>query len=216
MLQSLASISPTRVKSLVIGSWPKLSRAGLTELSQGALVRCPAERRALCEMLLRLDPGWLVLADAPEPSLRLLLTCARQIRPGIRVAVLGPPDDFERCQRWLRRGASVYLEQDSTAQRLARAIELAASLGVIVTDESFQRLARAREAELRSSLVIEPLTARESGILELVRAGLRNLEIARALGVKESTVEFHVGNLLKKLGAANRTEAVSRFNQLGL
>jgi two-component system nitrate/nitrite response regulator NarL len=51
------------------------------------------------------------------------------------------------------------------------------------------------------------LTERELEVLRLVTEGLSNKEIARKLEVKERTVEFHVGNILKKLGVASRVEA---------
>ena len=53
------------------------------------------------------------------------------------------------------------------------------------------------------------LTSRELDILRLMVAGLSNPEIARKLFVSRSTVKFHVSNILVKLGAASRTEAVS-------
>jgi DNA-binding NarL/FixJ family response regulator len=55
-----------------------------------------------------------------------------------------------------------------------------------------------------------PLTARESEVIELVGTGATNNEIASALVISESTVKSHVKHILRKLGAANRAEAVSR------
>jgi DNA-binding NarL/FixJ family response regulator len=55
-----------------------------------------------------------------------------------------------------------------------------------------------------------PLTARELEVIELVSSGATNQEIAGALVISESTVKSHVKHILRKLGAANRAEAVSR------
>ena len=55
-----------------------------------------------------------------------------------------------------------------------------------------------------------PLTAREREVISLVSSGATNLEIANALVISESTVKSHVKHILRKLGAANRAEAVSR------
>ena len=55
-----------------------------------------------------------------------------------------------------------------------------------------------------------PLTAREREVIELVSSGATNQEIANALVISESTVKSHVKHILRKLGAANRAEAVSR------
>ena len=60
------------------------------------------------------------------------------------------------------------------------------------------------------------LTARELEILALLAAGTPNPRIAEELVVTVDTVKKHVSHLLAKLGAANRTEAVTRARQLGL
>src|SRR5262249_47855635 len=62
----------------------------------------------------------------------------------------------------------------------------------------------------------EPLTDRETDVLRLIAAGKPNERIARELVVTVHTVKNHVSHLLAKLGAANRTEAVTRARQLGL
>jgi len=62
----------------------------------------------------------------------------------------------------------------------------------------------------------EPLTDRETDVLRLIAAGESNQRIARELVVTLDTVKKHVSHLLRKLGAANRTEAVTRARQVGL
>ena len=64
--------------------------------------------------------------------------------------------------------------------------------------------------------LVEPLTARELEVLRLLAAGTPNQRIAEELVVTLDTVKKHVSHLLGKLGAANRTEAVTRARQLGL
>lgn len=59
------------------------------------------------------------------------------------------------------------------------------------------------------------LTPREREILQLLGDGHSNREIAEQLHVSEKDVEYHVGNLLRKLGSRNRTGAVSRGYELG-
>jgi LuxR family maltose regulon positive regulatory protein len=66
------------------------------------------------------------------------------------------------------------------------------------------------------NLLIEELTERELEVLAHVAAGARNREIARNLNVSIKTVEFHLRNILGKLGARSRTEAVVRAWQLDL
>lgn len=55
----------------------------------------------------------------------------------------------------------------------------------------------------------EPLTPRESRVLELLRSGLSNKQIARAIAISEQTVKYHLKNIYGKLGAVGRTHAVA-------
>ena len=64
--------------------------------------------------------------------------------------------------------------------------------------------------------LVEQLTAREREVLVLLASGSPNPRIAEELVVTLDTVKKHVSHLLDKLGAANRTEAVTRARQLGL
>ena len=62
---------------------------------------------------------------------------------------------------------------------------------------------------------VETLTPREVDVLRLLARGQTNLEIARALVVREGTVKYHVKNILRKLGATSRADAVSRYARAG-
>jgi ATP/maltotriose-dependent transcriptional regulator MalT len=64
--------------------------------------------------------------------------------------------------------------------------------------------------------IVEPLTGRELEVLAMLAAGRSNQAIAGELVVTLDTVKKHVSHVLSKLGAANRTEAVSRARELGL
>ena len=64
--------------------------------------------------------------------------------------------------------------------------------------------------------LIDPLTSRELEVLQMLAAGKSNQAIAGQLVVTLDTVKKHVSHVLGKLGAANRTEAVTRARELGL
>lgn len=64
--------------------------------------------------------------------------------------------------------------------------------------------------------LLDPLTPRETEVLQLLAQGLPNKQIAQRLGISPNTVKFHVNALFSKLAAASRTEAVIRASQLGL
>jgi DNA-binding NarL/FixJ family response regulator len=63
--------------------------------------------------------------------------------------------------------------------------------------------------------VLDALTPREREVLQLLARGHTNLAIANALVVREGTVKYHVKNILRKLGATSRADAVSRYVRAG-
>ena len=65
-------------------------------------------------------------------------------------------------------------------------------------------------------LPMPPLTLREEEVLKLMAEGLRNKEIAARLSITERTATFHVGNVLSKLGADGRVEAIHFARRRGL
>jgi DNA-binding NarL/FixJ family response regulator len=65
-------------------------------------------------------------------------------------------------------------------------------------------------------VIVEELSDRERQVLHMVAGGARNHEIAGDLHITVKTVEFHVSNILGKLGARSRTEAVMRASRIGL
>jgi LuxR family transcriptional regulator, regulator of acetate metabolism len=66
-------------------------------------------------------------------------------------------------------------------------------------------------ANLGESAATDALTARELDVLRLLARGQTNLEIARQLVVREGTIKYHVKNILRKMGATSRADAVSRY-----
>ena len=69
---------------------------------------------------------------------------------------------------------------------------------------------------LRSSPLVEPLTAREREVLRLLMDGASNREIARHLVLSVNTVKKHVYNLCSKLGVQSRAQAIARARSLNL
>jgi DNA-binding NarL/FixJ family response regulator len=71
-------------------------------------------------------------------------------------------------------------------------------------------------ARLAEHLGDDDLTARELGVLRLIRDGYRNKQIADQLSISENTVNFHIKNLVDKLQANDRTHAVMIALRRGL
>jgi DNA-binding CsgD family transcriptional regulator len=107
----------------------------------------------------------------------------------------------------------------SVAQRLIEAAIFAARADNGISNEvDAQREVDAphRSAPHADLLPMPPLTLREEEVLKLMSEGLRNKEIAVRLGVTERTATFHVGNVLAKLGADGRVEAIHFARKRGL
>ena len=93
---------------------------------------------------------------------------------------------------------------------LAAARDTARSLGAVPLVEALDRLAPRRPRATTT------LTAREAEVLALVAEGRSNGEIGRALFISTKTASVHVSNILAKLGAASRGEAVAVARTAGL
>jgi len=126
--------------------------------------------------------------------------------PHVQVIALTSYKEEELVQGALRAGAISYLLKNVSAEELAQAIRAAYAGRPTLAPEAAQVLIRVTTHKDDPD---PGLTSRELDILRLMVAGLSNPEIAKKLFVSRSTVKFHVSNILMKLGAASRTEAVS-------
>jgi DNA-binding NarL/FixJ family response regulator len=109
------------------------------------------------------------------------------------------------------------MPRDAAPAEIAAAIESVASGLAVVTTEDLETLLPTAHMSMEEELAVgEPLTARETEVLTMLAEGAANKEIASRLRISEHTVKFHVSSILAKLGAATRTEAVSRGFKEGL
>ena len=114
--------------------------------------------------------------------------------------------------RILAQRAGGILPEEASSEEIIQAIK-AVALGLMVFDGAVIQLADSGSND-RSSR--EPLTPRETEVLNLLADGLGNREIAGRLHISEHTIKFHIRSILGKLGASTRTEAVSRGLRSGL
>ncbi len=125
--------------------------------------------------------------------------------PDVAIIALTSFDDDTLAQQALEAGAIGYLFKDVEEDELMSAIRLASQGRGVVAPEAMQALvARTRDED---DYAVD-LTTREQETLVLVARGLTNPQIAARLSISVSTVNFHVHNVLDKLGAKTRTEAV--------
>ncbi|HXR66146.1 MAG TPA: response regulator transcription factor [Ktedonobacteraceae bacterium] len=160
-----------------------------------------------------------------------ILACS----PGSRVVIFSASSEEQHMLRALQCGAIGYTTKDVSGDSLLNAIRRAAQdelympyplaarlLALLRTlkpeDEGTARDPRTRRTSAHKLRTVStgskkskrnlPLTRREREVLNLIRQGQRNREIARELRIAESTVHKHVQNIFEKLDARNRTEAL--------
>ena len=112
----------------------------------------------------------------------------------------------------MRAGAIGYLLKDTQAEELCRAIKAAAAGQVQLSPSVAARLLR----EVPAPQLPEPLTERETEVLQQLAQGKSNKEIAATLVIAEKTVRTHVSNILAKLDVTSRTQAVLHAVRSGL
>jgi DNA-binding NarL/FixJ family response regulator len=128
--------------------------------------------------------------------------------PDARVIILTTADSDGEIQRALRAGASGYVLKSMPKNEL---------LDVIRSVHSGRRYVPTQvAARLAEHLGEEDLTQRELEVLRLIRDGFRNKQIADRLAIAETTVNFHIKNLVEKLQANDRTHAVTIALRRGL
>lgn len=185
----------------------QLVRAGLITLLEAAadiqVAGEAADGRQALEAAKAASPD-VVLMDLSMPVLdgvaatRLLLAEL----PRTRVVALTSFSDRQRVTDVLAAGATGYVLKDSRPDDLLAAVRAAADGHVPLDPRVAAALLPSREVPLT-----EQLSEREKQVLRLVAAGLANKQIARRLGIAESTVKVHTGNIFRRIGVTDRTSA---------
>ncbi len=116
-----------------------------------------------------------------------------------RIVVFTAYDGDEDIYRGLRAGAKGYLLKDAEPD------ELFAAIRTVVSGKKYIPIAVG--AKLADRMSNPQLSDRESEVIRLIATGKSNHEISEILHISESTVKFHINNILGKLGVSDRTQA---------
>ena len=200
------------IRVLVVDDHP-LIRAGLgallaTQRDMQLVGEADTAERGL-ELFRALAPD-VVLMDLRLPGIDGLeaIRRLRAERHDARVIALTVYDGDADIQQALEAGALGYLLKDMLQDELLNAVRAVHAGRRAIPPTVAQRLAEFAGAP--------SLTEREREVLTLVATGLRNRDIAAAVGRTEETVKVHVKRVLAKLGASDRTEAVAIALRRGL
>jgi DNA-binding NarL/FixJ family response regulator len=131
--------------------------------------------------------------------------------PQTRIVVFSAYAGEERVASAFERGADSYVLKGTSSDELVAVVRAVAAGGTLIPAEIAAQLARAVRQPRR-----DRLTAREREILALLAEGLSNRGAGERLGIAERTVKFHVGEILARLGATNRAQAVAIAKQRGI
>jgi len=173
----------------------------------------PGETLAVVERtrptMVLLDMKLSPASDSDGLSLCALLT---KRYPGLGVLVLSAFVDDALVVAAVQHGACGYVVKDVDVVDLVGAIRLVATNGSAFDSRSAAAMMRSIHAPQARSV----LTDRELSVLRLVARGLSNRGIGARLYLSETTVKFHVRNIMRKLDATSRAEAVYKATKSGV
>ncbi len=154
------------------------------------------------------DPPDVILMDLVMPVMDGI-EATRQIIQQNRqqkIIILTSFHEQDRVEQALKAGAISYLLKNVSAEELAQAIRAAYSGYSTLSPEATEVLIHANR---QKSDLGSDLTEREQEVLGLLVAGFSNAQIATQLSISMTTVKYHVGGILSKLGVNSRSQAIA-------
>lgn len=160
----------------------------------------------------------VLLLDLEMPELDGVETLRRlrETHASVRAVVFTAFDTDERIVGAVQAGAQGYLLKGAPREDIFNAIRVVHAGGSLLQPVVASKLLKQVSGERNTQQALDALTPREQHVLKLLATGLQNKEIAVELTITERTVKFYVSSILNKLGAGNRTEAVTIAVQRGL
>jgi DNA-binding NarL/FixJ family response regulator len=184
--------------STIIGSQPDMALVAHAETGEEAIAKFRQHRPDITLMDLRL---------AGTDGVDALIAIRGEFSHA-RIIILTTSDGDGEIQRALRAGASAYVLKSTPKKELVAVIRS--------VHAGHRHVPAAVAARLAEYLGEDNLTPREIEVLRLIRDGNRNKEIAAHLSISETTVNFHIKNIVDKLRANDRTHAVTIAVRRGL
>jgi DNA-binding NarL/FixJ family response regulator len=160
-------------------------------------------------LVARLRPD-VVLMDVRMPGIDGIQATRRLVTAGPyapRVLIITTFESDDHVYDALRAGATGFLLKRARPAEVVEAVRVVARGESLLFPAAIRRLAAAHGSS-SDRLARAKLTDREAEVLRQMAAGLSNAEIAQQLHLGVETVKTHVGNVLAKLGARDRTQAV--------
>lgn len=154
-------------------------------------------------------PGWPGFEGLQE---------LQALQPGVPVVVISASETLSDIRGALDHGATGYIPKSSSVKVMMGALNLVFSGGIYVPPGALTAIAeqpqRRRGLDMGDRGSNYGLTQRQREVLDCLRAGKSNKQIAYELGLSEGTVKIHVTAIFKSLGVKNRTQAVIAAAQM--
>jgi len=184
--------------ALLIGHEPDMKVVATADTGELAVLRCREHRPDIVLMDLQL-PGMSGLEA---------IRAIRSEFPTMKIIVLTMHQGTEDIHQTLAAGAASYLLKDALSDELIQLVRDVYAGRHTLPEEVTARL----EARQRMAL----LTQREVDVVRLIARGMRNKEIAMALGVAEDTAKAHVRHVMAKLGVHDRSAVIGAAVHRGI
>jgi len=158
----------------------------------------------------------LILLDLSTPGTTGLsgIIRIRKAFPRNPVVVVSAHQDPQIVTSALSLGISGYIPKSSSKQELAHSIAEALR-GSICLPKSYRAVTRLRRGPAQELLKrLHDLTPQQLRVLEMLRRGLQNKQIAYELKISETTVKVHVSDILRKLNVLSRTKAIVEMSKI--
>ncbi len=141
----------------------------------------------------------------------------RETYPRLPVAIVSSEEDQHVVREALALGAAGYLPKSTSKRELAASIEGVLS-GSVSVPRDFVATPQRRKAETSRALEVKlrELTPQQIRVLDLLRRGYPNRQIAQELQLAESTVKAHITEILRKLGLFSRNKAIIEIGKMDL
>jgi DNA-binding NarL/FixJ family response regulator len=197
-------------------------RRGIGTLLGGSdleIVGILGEGDGASEQVQRLRPDVVLLDVRMEPTDGLaVLDELRREHPDLPVVMFSSYDNPTYIARSVALGANDFVLKGDSREHIIASIRRAADRQNPATDSLLSRTRQAMDARgTPSADTYElPITSRELQVLRHIALGLSNKEIAQSLSISVETVKEHVQNILRKLNAADRTDAAVRAVKMGV
>lgn len=195
-------------KILIANDHPVIS-AGLVRLLSIAepAIQVTAEVRSaeqLCDAFELLRPDVILVdLDMVHQNTTGVLARIRELDPGVAIVVLTDNPTVEQVRSARQAGVRGFINRRASGDTIARILVAAGQGQALVEGAIFDHLLGSSSAEPEPGA--DAFTTREKEVHDMVVRGMADKQIARELGISVKTVEKHVGSILRKTGARNRT-----------